>query len=634
MSDITQLARIDTWVNQAAPSATHQQAAWYVLSNTASAAKLGLIYFAIPFPLGATVSNAKLQVYAKSVPANTTLRANRITAPWTEDKVTYTTRPAISATNYDLAITTAAVDGTLLEIDVTTMMQNVAAGQDFYGIQLSVTGTGNNWLFYAADNVNADYAPTLVCTYSTTPEAPDDLRPGGGNNASPAQPHYAWQPDTDPDSSTQAKSRVQVWNDLRTSILYDSGLVANVSSSWDTAGTSHPNLTDGQHVWWRVMYQDALGLNSPWSILSGFYRNSQGTLAWVNPSGATIDSPVYPFSWSLTGRTQEAYEMLLYKLPAAGSTDVPQLIWHFPKTTSTATSQQVDPGLIVSGQSYQMVLRVWDTLARQTIPGAPAWTTITKNFTYVRPTAATPGTTGLTATVDPNVTEAGVLLNWNGPATTPDFFSVRQDGVEVVSRVNPADVLVSGTNFQMYYWGADADISHTYEVESVAAVGGYYKHSSANSTASATTTRTSKWLVDHQPGKDLKVRILDRDTPSLTIGESATTYYPVASRKPVRITDSIRGYEGTVTGHVASKADADNILKMKGRVNQRFRLITKTLNIPVRLGEVSVAPDSSFSPQDYWSVSIEVMQVDEFFKLPGIHIPGDGSSNENYGLDV
>jgi hypothetical protein len=151
----------------------------------------------------------------------------------------------------------------------------------------------------------------------------------------------------------------------------------------------------------------------------------------------------------------------------------------------------------------------------------------------------------------------------------------------------------------------------------------YYKHTATNSTASASTTALGKWLVDHRPGKDLRVRILDRDTPSLTIGESGTTYYPVSGRKPVRVTDAIRGYEGTVTGHVASKSAADDLLTLKGR-NVIVRFIDKTLNIPVRMGEVSVAPDSGFSPQDYWVVSVEVWQVDEFFKTPGIHIPGGG----------
>ena len=89
MSDATQLATVDAWASEAAPTTNHGSASWMVLDGTASNRKFGLVYWPIPYELGATVAQAKVQLYAKSVPANTTLRLNRSTAPWTEDKVTH-----------------------------------------------------------------------------------------------------------------------------------------------------------------------------------------------------------------------------------------------------------------------------------------------------------------------------------------------------------------------------------------------------------------------------------------------------------------------------------------------------------------------------------------------------------------
>jgi hypothetical protein len=73
------------------------------------------------------------------------------------------------------------------------------------------------------------------------------------------------------------------------------------------------------------------------------------------------------------------------------------------------------------------------------------------------------------------------------------------------------------------------------------------------------------------------------------IGESGVTYDVVGSRAPIRIVDTIRGYEGSVSGSLLSKADRDTFLALKGRITT-LQMIVSDLSIPVVLEEATAQP--------------------------------------------
>src|SRR3954452_14419855 len=132
MSEIQQVAKVDSWVQQDAPDVNNVEAAYLRLTATSAAAKVANIYFSIPFELGATISSATLNLFLRSWPASTTIRANRITSPWQEDAVTYNTLPTVSTNNYDLAGVTGS-DATRISIPIVTVMQGLPDSNDFYG---------------------------------------------------------------------------------------------------------------------------------------------------------------------------------------------------------------------------------------------------------------------------------------------------------------------------------------------------------------------------------------------------------------------------------------------------------------------------------------------------------------------
>jgi hypothetical protein len=190
----------------------------------------------------------------------------------------------------------------------------------------------------------------------------------------------------------------------------------------------------------------------------------------------------------------------------------------------------------------------------------------------------------------------------------PDYFAVKVDGVEVEPRIVPTDVLVSGTTYAWAYWGATPRDSHTYEVEAVVVSGGATHHSSGNATTTYTTNPTGIWLIDDDDGT--YVRVAGTENLQLALGELGTTYTLAGGRAPVRITDTVRGYEGTITGSLLSKADRDTFLTLKGRLKP-LRLVVSDLAIQVMLEEAS-APPSALPNDRLYGVSFGVVQVDDF----------------------
>jgi hypothetical protein len=160
----------------------------------------------------------------------------------------------------------------------------------------------------------------------------------------------------------------------------------------------------------------------------------------------------------------------------------------------------------------------------------------------------------------------------------------------------------------MTYYGAGPRVSHTFEVEAVTLSGGVYQHSSGNSTASQTISTDGVWLVD--PVDGLAVRMVGSDTPDMGIGEAATTFELPGARAPVRITDAVRGYEGSWSGMLKGKTDRTTFLTLKGRLRP-LRLIISDVNVPIFLEEVA-APPTAISADRLYECSFAFRQVDEF----------------------
>lgn len=134
------------------------------------------------------------------------------------------------------------------------------------------------------------------------------------------------------------------------------------------------------------------------------------------------------------------------------------------------------------------------------------------------------------------------------------------------------------------------------------------RHSDGNATAALTPNPKGILLVD--PDDNTRVKISGTDAPDFSIREVGTTYDIIGSRIPVRITDSVGGYSGSVSGFLRGPTRRDSFLTLKGRL-KALRLILSDINIEIRLEEVTgPSPRGDVADQDLYDVSFSFFQTD------------------------
>jgi len=144
-------------------------------------------------------------------------------------------------------------------------------------------------------------------------------------------------------------------------------------------------------------------------------------------------------------------------------------------------------------------------------------------------------------------------------------------------------------------------------------VGGDALNSADNPTLEVDITVAQKWLV--VPSQDLVIALISPDDPSVIIGEDGETFFPANRRDPVRITNSVRGYEGSLDAALA-KFDGveasewrDQLETAKGLVGtETMRMVWRDMNIEVILGEVVIRP----TKKGWYECAITFWQVDDF----------------------
>lgn len=326
---------------------------------------------------------------------------------------------------------------------------------------------------------------------------------------------------------------------------------------------------------------------------------SKGTLSAVAPTNAAyVRKAVYStaavFSYWIDDN----------ELRDASLTPVP--IYDSGRRPFTDVSFTIPDGKIKkSNKLYRLTLRVWDTLDREDLPSAPSYVEKSADFLMVRSPTPTPPSSIVATPVGPHV-QLDVVR-----ASAPDEFALKVDGVYVRDHIDPADVFLTGTTYRINYYGAVPNVATVYEVEAIVSS----KYSMNNPTDTETITPTGVWIMGPDDGVEVIVR--GADTPDLSIGESGETFFLVGRRDPVRITDAVRGYEGTINGLIADYGGVtaltyvERLESLKGLAGTKeVRLLIGRLNIPVILGSIKLSQMGV--PKGVYEVSLEVWQVDEF----------------------
>jgi hypothetical protein len=597
-------ATIDTWADQGSQAKNHGTAAKLHL-NGGGTARYAYIFFAAPFPPGVQVDLATLRVYTVGTPDwnGQTITAKRIEASWKEDKLTWNNKPAVSATNASSEGPISAGNGQEVEIDLTAMLADVAAGAPFFGVRLEI-GTNVDRSVHSAEASTAAYRPALEVEWSEPSDAPNLVAPTGARVISLAKPRLIWEPSED----EQVASQVQIDNtDDMASPEYDSGEQANTESEWDLAPTAYAGVPDGQTRFWRARVKNPSGEWSEWSDVAEFSRQTWAALAITNPQASPnnqVEETTPPITHTYGG-TQTQVRRILFELDAPGNPPGSRSSRSVDSwAVDASTSKNLSAGLLKQGRSYEIWVYIRDDEDRQAMPGDPDYLLATRAFTFVPggPTAPT----ALTATPD----KAAVKLNVQR-ASAPDYWAVLKDGEEVADRIDPDDVFVSAGVWEITRWDAIPGTEHEWEVAAVVDNAGVLEHSTSNPTDTATTEPETAYLVD--PDDDTVVEIWGHESlEPMQIGASGTTHYPIGSRRPVSQIDAIRGYEaGISSGELLTNADRDDFLELKGR-QQPLRLIFSDYNLPVELNPEGSSVTPKPIPGEEFDISFAWAQVDEF----------------------
>jgi hypothetical protein len=209
-------------------------------------------------------------------------------------------------------------------------------------------------------------------------------------------------------------------------------------------------------------------------------------------------------------------------------------------------------------------------------------------------------------------------LEWTR-TTRPDYFALKVDDQAVDDRLVPSviETTPGGSTYRITYWGAQPGVSHVYDIVAVTLDAGQFKESNPV-TDSVVVEPIGIWLM--QPELDLAIPIMGKEQPSEVVGESATTFEPIGRRSPVRITDAVRGYEGSISGLIIDYADVtadeyrDTLMEMKANLgSEHTRLAFGRRNIPVILEEISCPPSAQF--EGYYEVSVAYRQSAEFVPM-------------------
>jgi hypothetical protein len=534
----------DSYVSEKYPARNYNTVnRLYLADNSAADTRYAYMYFGVPSGMAkTTIISAKLRLYSGAgFTGSVTMTVQRLAAKFTATTVNWSNKPGVTGTAVNVTKSSAATN-TMWEFDVTSMMQQVANGAAWYGVRISATNSTAKWI-HSAQAVAA-YRPELEITWSDAPDAPEVLIPSGGTMVSVAKPTLQWD-FTDPSGDTTMQAfDLKLFSSLALANANGAGDVLNLTSvasdipQLDLDDTAYAGTTDLASVWWRVRVQDGAGLWSGWSAVATWTRKTKGTLTITNPAAPSnnfVSEPTPPFTWTFTGRTQRAYEVLL------STPETPSVyIWRSGIVTSTATSVTPPPGKITqNGKTYTLIVRIYDTENRRSIPDDPIYTEVTRDFTYnLSATVAT--VTGFTVT--PDVARPKAVLAWSR-TTAPDTFIIYRDG-KVIDEVYPVEVFVSGTSYAFTDLDASPRSQHTWSV--AAKVNGVV--SSSNPTAVGTVKPVTTVLC--LPDSSKMVFLFNPDVAAER-AESSEIHYILGSAPPVLVTQSLRGYEGSISGVLA-----------------------------------------------------------------------------------
>lgn len=482
---------IDAWVDQQTTKGKPQTGRLQVRAGSPNQ-RFAWIYFNKPWSEDAIILSAKLRLWnGNDWNTSTTLSAHLAAGKWGVNRIQYNNTPGITGSPASQTKGTASA-GTMWELDVKDILQVAVSNGNWYGFRISTNRTTVGWL-HSADSSTGRFRPQLVVEWAELPDQPDDLSPAGGMMVDEQRPVLTYDFNDEMGDFTLGSHQLQFGVTQSAldggTVTYDSGEVPTEVPEFDTALPAYSGwagLSDGGSTWWRGRARDGVtGIWSPWADSVQFGRATKGVLTLTALTAIREGSPV--ITWSLSGRTQEAY---LVAIALADSPD--DWIWSSGRITGTDTSQAIPFGVIKDATaSYVVTVRVWDTVDRTGTPRSPVYTQIQSPVLPVAYDGATANISGLNMSSDTLLPIAHLTFT-HAAGTATHFQLLRSDdnaSWEYVKEVEKDDALVSGSNYAIDDEAAPAYQQMYWKV--VAVVGG---KQSNGQVASGQVRRLAPWL--------------------------------------------------------------------------------------------------------------------------------------------
>jgi hypothetical protein len=600
----------DAYVSEKNPSTNYNTAQRiYLADGSAANTRYGYIYFGVPSGMSGTqIVSAKLRLYSGAGFAGAvTLSLQRLAAKFSVNRINWNNKPGVTGAVKSLTKTGAA-SGTMWEFDVKDVMQQIADGLPWYGFRISATNSTAKWLYSAQGP--EEFRPVLEIVWSDAPDQPENLVPDDGMSVSVAKPTLKWS-FTDPSGDTTMQSaHLKLFSTQALADANGAGDLLDITVPTttpqfdldDPAAAAYGGVAAGGTVYWRVQNVDGAGIPSAWSDVARFTRTTKGALTITNPSAGspTVHEATPPFSWTFTGRTQLSYEIFL------STPEEPEKRLWTATAQSTDTAVTPPAGVItVPGKTYRVTVRIVDTIDRADLPDDPIYVEAYQDFTF--DLTNTVGTvTGLTGTAD--VYRSRMVLEWDRD-TAPDAFVILRNG-NVVAEVAPEDLLVAGTHYR--YKDDEARPRKTTTWSVAAKVNG--QTSSGNPTVTGKVKPITSTLTETD--NDRTVYLFDPAVDAER-DESSEIHYVMGDAPPVLITQSLRGYAGSVSGMllndtvpgVSASSQLDDLIWFREHPGQVVKLVwvDKVMRVVVRnvTDEPIAYPDGTAE----YRVSFEFFQV-------------------------
>lgn len=375
------------------------------------------------------------------------------------------------------------------------------------------------------------------------------------------------------------------------STVFETPTITTDVAQLDLSSTDYEGVPNGETVRWRVRVQ-ADGEWSEWSDWARFSHVDKGAVTITTP-GSVVAEYTPPVAWT-TDFTQKAWRLLLYD-----ANDPLEPIHDTGRTTGTDQDYSIpetDPdsgkALLVDGRDYILYVRAWDDLDREATPGDPTYSQAVITFNYAddptpnQVTSLTGQQYGNTPYVD---------LTWvraiSGSPNTPDAWVILRDEVRVSGPINGPDLLVSGSTFTYRDKDAKPGDPHVYKVKPV--VNGL---TAGSPTVTVTPQPKGIWVLGSDVNDaDIDVVLHGRDGLEFTMPDRGTTFTLPGVRTPVRITQGVNGYQGTVSGLInagdglSASVWRNRLLKLKRR-GDRVTLIMGGDTFKAVISNINVSP--------------------------------------------